>query len=428
MSITASASPVTAEEQAVVADPESFMAVRHLAIRGGNFDIGRTIGQTAVDRYGDTVQAHATDPVHARARRRYFQRHYPIHWMRTQGVAAAFGVDPEDDRYDMTGLMYRIDLPPGLMGCSVAYFPPVSTSTGSGFLSRNYDFSVGSIADVFGIPVPPEVKARLRPLMGEPYIMEWYPSDGGYASIAIQNFDLLSGTMDGINSAGLVVSILADDEAIMLLGPRLEPHPGAPRAVGVHELQLMRLVLDTCATAEEAEDVMLGAKEYYSFAPLHYMVADRAGHSFIYENSTGRNRQYVFEGGAAPLLLTNFELYRHAAGGPEFNAQLTPQTNAFWRYRKMQEMVGAHADGFAPADFEAISEAVRAPELFAQAVPDTGSGPAIAANPMVRTLWHSVYNQVERSVDVSFYLGDAPSGNGHPSARRSGYMKFALAS
>ena len=432
MSTTLGTFETTASEHVVIGTPESFMTVRHVSIDGSNFDIGRNIGRMTAERYGRTIEMYRADPTFARARRRYFQRNYAIHWKRMQGVASAFGVDAEDDRYDLSCLMYRMDLPPGMMGCSTAYFPPALTVSGSGCLSRNYDFSIGSIADVFGLPMPPEEKAKLRSLMGEPYIMEWYPSDGGYASIAIQSFDLLSGTLDGINGAGLAVSILADDEGIMLLGPGLEPHPGAVRTIGIHELQLMRMLLDTCATAEEAKEALLEAKDFYTFAPLHYMVADRAGHSFIYETSTGRNVEYVFDGDGGVQLLTNFELYRHRGGGPEFEAPLTPQTNAFWRYRRMSEMIAAHAGKFGFQDFKAISEAVRAPEFFAAAgapAHDTGDGAgAIAANPLVRTLWHSVYNQSEGSAEFSFYLADEYPAGGALRARRSDYYRLALAS
>ena len=32
--------------------------------------------------------------------------------------------------------------------------------------------------------------ARLPAAMSEPYVMQWYPSDGGYASLAVHAFDL----------------------------------------------------------------------------------------------------------------------------------------------------------------------------------------------------------------------------------------------
>jgi penicillin V acylase-like amidase (Ntn superfamily) len=140
--------------------------------------------------------------------------------------------------------------------------------------------------------------------------MEWYPEDGGYASLAIHAFDTLSGTLDGLNSAGLVVSIMADEEALAALGPNVERHPGSVQATGLHELQVMRWLLDTCATAEEAKEALLTAKQYYFLVPCHYIVADRAGRSFIYENSTGRNVQHVIDGVGTPQVATNFQVHK----------------------------------------------------------------------------------------------------------------------
>ena len=91
---------------------------------------------------------------------------------------------------------------------------------------RNYDFSIGSMAEFVRLPLPAEARDSLRPIMSEPYIMVWHPTDGGYATLAVHAFDLLAGALEGINSAGLVVSILADHTAINELGPKLEPHPG----------------------------------------------------------------------------------------------------------------------------------------------------------------------------------------------------------
>jgi penicillin V acylase-like amidase (Ntn superfamily) len=111
-----------------------------------------------------------------------------------------------------------------------------------------------------GIPAPPDVLVRLPAAMSEPYVMQWYPTDGGYASLAVHAFDPLAGTLDGINSAGLVVSILADEEALAMLGPLLEPHFGARGAVGLHELQMMRWLLDTCDSADQARQALLAVK------------------------------------------------------------------------------------------------------------------------------------------------------------------------
>ena len=203
-----------------------------MTIHGTNFQIGHKLAELGIERYGQSPNRHATNPVYAKARRAFFQRNYPIHWDRVRGVAGAFGLDPDDDGYDLTTLWYNLDVPLPVPGCSVVYYPPSSTATGGGYLSRDYDFSIGTMTDVMQIPVAPEVRNQMSPAMSEPYIVDWYPEDGGYGSLAIHAFDALSGTLDGLNSAGLVVSIMADEEAIAESGPNLEVHPGSPQIIG----------------------------------------------------------------------------------------------------------------------------------------------------------------------------------------------------
>ena len=73
---------MTAQEQTYFGRPGDFMTVRHLTIRGTNFEIGRTLGALAIERYGRTPAHLVAEPLYARARRLYTQRHYPIHWAR----------------------------------------------------------------------------------------------------------------------------------------------------------------------------------------------------------------------------------------------------------------------------------------------------------------------------------------------------------
>lgn len=59
-----------------------------------------------------------------------FNDNYPIPWERTRGVAAAFEIDANDDRYDFTGIRYNLELPlpPSVTpGCSAVYYPPSTT-------------------------------------------------------------------------------------------------------------------------------------------------------------------------------------------------------------------------------------------------------------------------------------------------------------
>jgi predicted choloylglycine hydrolase len=412
-------------EQTFFDDADSFLTLRHVTVRGTNSEIGHMLGQLAMERHNRSPADYVADPTYARGRRAYYQRNYPIHWERVRGVASAFGIDPEDDGYDFTALFYNLDAPLLAPGCSVVYYPPSSTVDGRGYLSRNYDFSTGTMADVFRVPLPQEVKNQMPRVMSEPYIMEWHPQDGGYASLAIQSFDLLSGTLDGINNAGLVVSVLADEEAIGELGPKLEMHPGTPHVVGLHELQVMRYLLDTCATAEEAKEALLTAKQYYTLAPCHYIIADKAGGSFIYENSTGRNAQHIIEGTGRPQVITNFQVHKHPTPAYMPRGPLTLETNTYWRFLKLTERISNQEGPLSSDDIKANNACVNIVKLFERARADP-SYFSIAASVTARTLWHSLYDQEAGTVEFSFYLGETVDADGTIKERRSDYVTFGL--
>lgn len=410
-----------ADERVFFDEVDSFMTLRHVKLHGTNVEIGQWLGQLAIERYGKSPEQFAANSLYAKARRLYFQRNYPIHWERVRGVAVAFGLDPEDDRYDFTGLPHLTELPVPPVGCSAIYYPPATTASGHGYLSRNFDFFVGSMADVMQVPLSPVVKEQLSPVMSEPYLMEWYPEDGGYASLAIHAFDTLAGTLDGINSAGLVVSILADNEAFNELGPKLEPHPWPMQVIGLHELAVMRLLLDTCATVSEAKEALLTIKQHYRFIPCHYIVADRSGQSFIYENSTGRNVQHVIAGNGQPQVVTNFQLYKHPIPESMPSGKLTLESESFWRYRLLADRIVNHHDGFTAEEMKANNACVNVMEVIKTTSPDDPLREVPG-----RTVWHSLYDQHADTLEVSFYLGEEAHADGTRKEHRSEYLKFSL--
>lgn len=401
--------------------PGDFLTARELVIRGTNFEIGRTVGRIAIERYGRRPADFACDPLFGSARRKYMRTHFPIHWERMRGVANILGVDPEDDSYDLTGMAYLTDLPMPPPACSAVYYPPATTSSGTGFLSRNYDFSIDSMAGFMRTPLPPDERDRVGPIMSQPYIMVWHPTDGGYATLAVHAFDLLSGTLEGINSTGLVVSILADHTAINDLGAKLERHPGPARAVGLNELAVMRLLLDTCSTAAQAKAALLSIKQYYSFAPLHYLIADRYGNSFVYEDSTGRNTQYVIDGGGRPQVLTNFQIHRFTSPIPPALEELNAENETYWRHRQLVERIEANAGRFTPAEMKTANGCVSVGAMMKLIGPDH----PLCGVPS-RTIWHSLYDQEASRVEISFYLGEALEPDGAYRERRSDYTTFAI--
>jgi hypothetical protein len=266
-------------------------------------------------------------------------------------------------------------------------------------MSRNYDFSLGTLRGAFpeeGEPVA----------MSRPYVFELYP-DEGYASIAICAFDLLNGALDGVNSEGLAVAVLAEGDAMRQVG--VAPTLG----VGVHELQSMRYLLDNCKNVEEAKEALLTLKHFYSAMPCHYIIGDRDGKSFVFEFSPQRNGVAVVDG-SGPQCVTN-HLVSNYKSPDEFPK--TGNTNSYDRYRALY---GATKDGgkFSIDQMKAVNASV----AF---VPGPLDSPDY---PPTRTLWHALYDLDEGSVSVRFYLRDGvdPSDKAKTVGEYTEYMTFKL--
>jgi len=262
-------------DRVIAGGPQDFMEVRHLVLRGSNRVIGRALAAVARERHHLKPVA-SSDPLRSRARNRYLERQYPILFERMRGVADSFGERLDNASLNFSALRY-VKLQPG---CSVVYYPPGVTAEKSGVVSRNTDFSTGTLWGAR--PARGELPAAARP-----YLIEMHP-DQGYASLALCAGDLLSGVLDGINSAGLTVACLAD------AGERGDPRPEpAADGVGLGTFQMQRYLLDTCATTAEAKEALLITKHYYEAIRCKYLVADRHGTAFIWELSPAANREHI---------------------------------------------------------------------------------------------------------------------------------------
>jgi hypothetical protein len=389
---------VVQKDQVVAGSANDSMEVRHLVLKGSNEEIGRALATIARDRYQAKPQASQDSP-RTRAQRRYIERNYPILYERMRGAASAFGGRLEDDAWNWSEFGFT-DLRPG---CSVMYLPPHATAIGSGVVSRDYDFTTGSLG--FGFLEPGMLHPTARP-----YVVEMHP-DRGYASLALVSYELLSGVLDGINSEGLTVTLAMDDEVFSTQA--IDPTRGP--SAGLGELQTLRILLDTCGNVAEAKEALLLAKQYYAFVPVHYLIADRFGNSFIWEYSQFRNREYILEDPSKPLVMTNFTLHRRSTDGRPPTAE---QAKAVCRrYCSLTEDL---AQGGAMS-LERIKQAHR--KVDAE-LPKT----ADPSRPPVRTLWHSLYYPEQRRLEVSFYLRDeeVPGRPDKVKIARSQYVEFRL--
>jgi hypothetical protein len=389
------------QDRVVAGSPKDFMEVRHLVLGGSNEAIGRALATIAHERY-QTQAMPSADPLRTRVQRRYLEKNYPIMLDRMRGVAGAFGRRLEDDAWNFSGLFY----PPAAVapGCSVVHFPRELTATGSSIVSRDYDFTTGTMRGTR--PPPGQLASTARP-----YVIEMYP-DRGYPSLALYSYDLLGGVLDGINSEGLTLALLADDE----LMSKFRMEPVGDIAAGLGSLQVPRFLLDTCASVEEAKEALLLNKQYYEFVPVHYLIADRHGKSFIWEYSQAHNREYIVENPGKPLITTNFSLHRYLEDknppGIQKAKGICP------RYCILTERLIDHPQKLT-VDY--IKESHKLVDATAGNIKGSGRAPN-------RTLWHALYFPEQRKMQISFYLRDEanPEEPGKSRIVRSEYLDFAL--
>lgn len=376
------------EEKIIAGSPNDFMEVRYLKIKGTNFEIGRELARIGIERH--SVKFNPAEPSY-KYQMGYYKEHYPILYNRIMGVIS---LTNNEERHDHSTLLYSS----GLFGCSVVFYPPATTYNGSSIVSRNFDFTTGTVSG--GVPV-----GREKPAISNPYIIETHP-DEGYSSLYLSNFDLLSGVIDGINSEGLVVTMLADDEA--LAGFPIDP--SYTSQVGLNELQTLRFLLDTCSNVEEAKQALYSSKQYYALYPLHYLIADRNGNSFIWEMSHGRNREFIFDGNEiSPQVLTNFPLYRYQS-----SLELPTSEERLSMYNRYSYLTESLKSNNRPYNLDFIKELHKNVAFNDTSILRESSLPS-------RTLWHSLYDIKNKRLSVDFYLGEEGQ-----KIKRSGYIDFNL--
>lgn len=360
--------------QIVAGGDTDFMAVRQLTARGSQRAIGRAAAEATIATYG--WRPVPADPEKARARRAWFERHWPQHHARMEGTADALGLDLEADAFHLDGLG---GMPDG-SGCSVTYCPPSTTEEGRGLLGRNYDFFTVSKPDMVALMTGQPPAGAGPAWASRPFVLRSAPDDG--PATAVITMEELDGAMEGVNSHGLAVALLIADAA-----GAAPPGDVSPQ-VGLSSVQLPRFLLDTCATAAEAREALYAAKQYDHGLPLHYLVADASGDAFVWERGPGGHEHVTTSTGGA-LCVTNHQLFAH----PDVDRLPADTADTMLTYQRLRALSASTATTMSAKSVRAALDEVRFDATTAEGDP-------------VRTLWRSVFDLTARTMATEFYLGE----------------------
>jgi len=382
-----SPSRLVASRRVVAGGRDDFMVVHHLVLEGSGEEIGRALAEEA--RRSSAWMPPPADPIRNRARRRWFQQNWPEHHARMKGIANAFSQRVDDDDVDFSSIFGQ----PIDVACSAAWCSPRTSTDGHARVGRNLDFSTQTVSELMGAP---STMGEL-PVFFRPFVIETHPRHG-YASIVATVGDL-TGCLDGINEHGLTVAVLSDDRSPVTC-------PTMTAQAGLHEMHVLRYLLDRCRSAAEARDALLEAKQYDQYSVAHHLVADE-NDAFVWERIM-HNVERLVEVKDETLCVTNHLLSVDNTASQDQLAD--PATNdTYLRERTLdQRLAGNQISNDALwAALEAVSADARSDGWNAQ---------------RGRTLWHSQYDISSRNVTFEFYLGDRLDGT----PRRSAPVSFDL--
>jgi predicted choloylglycine hydrolase len=345
----------------------------HIAIEGTNEEIGYQLGCLAKNEHKISKFSGLSHDV-IEKQYDYIRLNYPEHHARMLGFAEAYGRRLEDRGLDFS----FFGEVPGGTACSAVYYPPAVTVTGHGNLSRNLDFSI-----------PVRINEPTFPFK-HTYLLELHP-DSAYSSISLFCFEVFGLALEGINSEGLAVVHLADKDT-EFHHENLATHA---TATGFNEFLPIQFLLDTCATASEARDALQSMEHYHAAFATHLLVADQEGNSFVFEYTPdGTGKTFVRGSHTEPQVVTNFQLNRLA--NEELSSELKSRSseNGFDRYAALKSRIDQA--GFPISEDEArdLNASVYVHEDRREVLD--------------RTIFHTVYDQAARSVQVRLL----PTGKG----------------
>ncbi len=388
---------------------------RHIIVAGSHEEIGFDLATIAKNDY-DCQLGIYDDPIYARGRKSYMELHWPEMAERSKGVRRAYGLSEDDVVYDSNSLPYdwydakKSGTSADLTTCS-AVMLPIEKSDGGVFVSRNYDMMAMVMwSEVFKKKAP-EGSYRFA----ERYIVLETRPDKGYKSIQVGGNEALHPYVDGINEKGLYVTVFHDPDSI---GNEGTPCSGM-KIAGLPLTQVPTMLLDNCASVEEAKLKILQNRVTQTMMRVHLLIADASGNATVFELSGQGEYCFTDRKANEPLFVTNHELAKYPDPGsyPEFD--IHAEHNTYARQLILRDAYAGLGTPFKKADATAMTDSVHCSFVDSKKA---------ESGPLERTLSNCTCDLTIPELSVRWYLGDVGpiAGTNHMQDRMTDFFTFGF--
>ncbi len=274
---------------------------KRITLAGTHHELGYLMGLIAKDYFGDPMKVEIKrKPESEEINRRIvamYRSIYPQYLELVSGVAEAYelSLDGIDLRYMehsfFTLLWWRLFRYQQFEEITDYYSPA----------NNIFDFSKCSIVSYFSNESRIQMFGRNFDVSSDrPHFFVTTALEGTYKTMGNTCYMLYHWIEDGINEKGLVIGV-ATNGSPSKYNQREPDYPNEPAVQVIH---MVRIVLDTCATVDEALALIGSVRIWFPVEVNHLLIADSKGQAAVVEFDVDRN-MVAFRRKEPYLVLTN---------------------------------------------------------------------------------------------------------------------------
>lgn len=267
---------------------------KKITFRGSYYEVGQWVGLMA-RKYGiyprlrDDGNREINEKIEA-----MYRKIFPPFLERCRGIAWAYSLNPEDldlrhQEYGFSGtLWWRLFQYDDFLRLTkfTSQGSAENCSVISYYIEEEQRMLVGRNFDIYDDRPHFQVVSNLS---------------GVYRTIGMTAYQLQNKISDGLNEKGLYMAVASNIFPDQYGDYAEEPYPEVPAVWSIH---LIRMILDGCATVEEALALVRRVRVWFPDELQHFLIADRLGNSVVIEFDRDKNL-HEFPAGDCYQVMTN---------------------------------------------------------------------------------------------------------------------------